>query len=49
MEGEFVQFRLLYSGNQLTANGSPSDKYAVRREFHGQLKRLWGLSLDSVL
>jgi hypothetical protein len=49
MEGEFVQFRLLYSGNQLTANGSPSDKHAVRREFHGQLKRLWGLSLDSVL
>jgi hypothetical protein len=40
-EGEFVQFRLLYSGNQLTANGTPSDKHAVRREFHGQLKRLW--------
>jgi hypothetical protein len=31
----------LYSGNQLTSNGSPADKHAVRREFHGQLKRLW--------
>jgi hypothetical protein len=36
-----VEFRLLYSGNQLTASGSPTDKHAVRREFHAQLKRLW--------
>lgn len=41
LEVDSVQFRLLYSGNQLTANGSPKDKHAVRREFHGQLKRLW--------
>lgn len=36
-----MQFRLLYSGNQLTSNGSPAEKHGVRREFHGQLKRLW--------
>lgn len=37
----FVRFRLLYSGNQLTSNGTPSNKHAIRRDFHLQLKQLW--------
>jgi hypothetical protein len=36
-----VEFRLLYSGNQLLSNGSPTVKHAIRREFHPQLKQLW--------
>lgn len=39
--GDILEFRLLYSGNQLTANGTPRDKHAIRKEFHLQLKRLW--------
>jgi hypothetical protein len=38
---DLVQFRLLYSGNRLTASDNPKDKHAVRREFHRQLRRLW--------
>lgn len=40
-EGECVEFRLLYSGNELVSNGSPAQKQALRRWFHPQLKRLW--------
>lgn len=40
-EEAFVQFRLLYSGNRLTASDNPKDKHAVRKEFHRQLKQLW--------
>jgi hypothetical protein len=41
VEGECVEFRLLYSGNQLASNGSLSEKQALRRAFHPQLKQLW--------
>jgi len=41
LEGECVEFRLLYSGNQLVSNGDPSQKQVIRRAFHPQLKQLW--------
>jgi len=34
-----VEFRLLYQG-RLTTNGNVADKFAIRREFHPQLRRL---------
>lgn len=36
-----MEFRLLYSGNQLFANGSAAQKHLIRRTFHPQLKQLW--------
>jgi hypothetical protein len=40
LEGEDVmEFRLLYQGI-LTANGSVADKFAIRRQFHPQLRNL---------
>jgi len=41
LEGECVEFRLLYSGNQLVSNGDSSQKQVIRRAFHPQLKQLW--------
>ena len=44
LEGECMQFRLLYSGQLLGASrNSPraSHKHDIRRTFHPQLKRLW--------
>jgi hypothetical protein len=49
LDGEFsseepVQFRLLYSGQVLSASrydSRASLKHKIRREFHPQLKRLW--------
>jgi hypothetical protein len=41
VEGGCVEFRLLYSGNQLVSNGSPTVKHAIRRVFHPQLRQLW--------
>jgi len=35
-----VEFRLLYQG-LLRSNGSVEDKFAIRRQFHSQLRRLW--------
>lgn len=40
-DNESVQFRLLYSGNQIVSNGGPSVKHALRKSFHPQLKHLW--------
>ncbi|HWE85668.1 MAG TPA: hypothetical protein VG267_12050 [Terracidiphilus sp.] len=40
-DNESVQFRLLYSGNQLLSNGGPAVKHALRKSFHPQLKHLW--------
>jgi hypothetical protein len=43
LEGDdLVQFRLLYSGNQLVSNGGPAEKHKIRKLFHPQLKQLWG-------
>jgi hypothetical protein len=36
-----VEFRLLYSGNELVSNGDSTQKHAIRRWFHPQLKQLW--------
>ena len=36
-----MEFRLLYSGNELVSTGSPKDKHVIRRTFHPQLKQLW--------
>jgi hypothetical protein len=36
-----MQFRLLYSGNQLVSNGDASAKHVLRKAFHPQLKQLW--------
>ena len=36
-----VEFRLLYQGI-LTANGDVADKFAIRRQFHPQLRNLCG-------
>lgn len=45
IEGEnLVEFRLLYSGRLLGAKKNDtraSEKHAIRREFHPQLRRLW--------
>lgn len=41
VEGVCVEFRLLYQGDQLTSDGSPTVKHAIRRQFHPQLKQLW--------
>lgn len=41
LEGECVQFRLLYSGNQLVSDGDATQKHVIRRAFHPQLKQLW--------
>jgi hypothetical protein len=41
IKGVCVEFRLLYSGNQLLSNGDPTQKHVIRREFHPQLKHLW--------
>jgi len=41
LEGECVEFRLLYQGDQLTSDGSPTVKHAIRRQFHPQLRQLW--------
>jgi hypothetical protein len=44
VEGECVQFRLLYSGRLLGASRSDTRaalKHKIRLEFHPQLKRLW--------
>jgi hypothetical protein len=35
-----MQFRLLYQGI-LRSNGDVEDKFAIRRQFHPQLRRLW--------
>lgn len=41
LDGEdVVDFRLLYSG-ELPARGDATQKHAIRREFHVQLKELW--------
>jgi hypothetical protein len=40
-DNESVQFRLLYSGNQIVSNGGPKVKHALRKAFHLQLKQLW--------
>jgi hypothetical protein len=40
-DNERVQFRLLYSGNQIVSNGGPAVKHALRKSFHPQLKHLW--------
>jgi hypothetical protein len=40
-EGKCVEFRLLYSGDQLVSDGDASQKQIVRRQFHPQLKQLW--------
>lgn len=39
LSGEFLEFRLLYQGI-LPPNGSVADKFAIRRQFHPQLRRL---------
>jgi hypothetical protein len=36
-----VEFHLLYSG-QLHSAGRPTEKHAIRRIFHSQLRQLWG-------
>ena len=36
-----MEFRLIYRGS-LKSNGSPEEKQAIRRQFHPQLKKLWG-------
>lgn len=41
IEGECVQFRLLYAGNELVSDGDATQKHKIRRAFHPQLKRLW--------
>jgi hypothetical protein len=41
VQGECVEFHLLYQGNQLTSDGRPNIKHAIRKEFHPQLKQLW--------
>jgi len=41
VEGECVEFRLLYSGNQLVSDGDATQKHVIRRAFHPQLKQLW--------
>jgi hypothetical protein len=41
VEGKCVELRLLYSGDQLFANGDAAQKHAIRRVFHPQLKQLW--------
>lgn len=41
LQGECVEFHLIYQGNQLTSDGRPNVKYAIRKEFHPQLKQLW--------
>jgi hypothetical protein len=41
IEGDRVEFRLLYSGNQLVSNGDATHKQTIRRAFHPQLKQLW--------
>jgi hypothetical protein len=42
VQGEecILRFRLLYQGI-LRCNGDVEDKFAIRRQFHQQLKRLW--------
>ena len=35
-----MEFRLFYRG-QLKSNGGPTEKQAIRRQFHPQLKPLW--------
>lgn len=40
-DNECVQFRLLYSGNQVVSNGGPGVKHALRKAFHPQLRHLW--------
>jgi hypothetical protein len=41
VEGECVEFRLLYSGNELVSKGDASQQQVLRRWFHLQLKQLW--------
>lgn len=41
LEGEPLEFRLIYSGDQLFSNGTAAQKHAIRRVFHPQLKQLW--------
>lgn len=41
VDGECVEFHLLYSGNELRADSTPSQKHTLRRAFHPQLKQLW--------
>ena len=36
-----MEFRLLYSGDQLFADGDAAQKHAIRRVFHPQIKQLW--------
>jgi len=35
-----MRFRLVYEG-PLHSNGTPTEKHAIRRQLHGQLKELW--------
>lgn len=41
VEDDCVEFRLLYSGNQLVSDGDAKQKHIIRRKFHPQLKQLW--------
>ena len=38
--GRTLKFRLVYEG-PLPSNGSPQEKHAIRKAFHGQLRELW--------
>ena len=41
LEGECVEFRLIYAGNQLGANADPTEKHVIRKMLHPQIKQLW--------
>jgi len=41
VEGECVEFRLIYAGNQLVADGDATQKHVIRKALHPQLKHLW--------
>jgi hypothetical protein len=52
IEGECVQFRLLYTGRLLGASRNDTRaalKHEIRREFHPQLKRLWETNTGAAL
>jgi hypothetical protein len=36
-----VEFRLIYSGNQLVSDGDAAQKHVIRKVLHPQLKQLW--------
>src|ERR1022692_1114222 len=42
-EVNLVEFRLLFEGT-LPSRGSASEKHAIRRLFHPQLRQLWGVN-----